>query len=350
LLAQRDIRSPAMRVPTVPAVVLLVLATGACNRDYPNPFSQSTSSQPPPASAAIIFTSGQWSETAGAGREIYSMNLDGSALTRLTTCNNGDQPCDTAEVTSAPDRIRVYARRSLGDPLSLPALVYLDLARSVGQEVIPTTVATSSIDWSPADGVIVYTGRGEAGADDIYAMDVNGMNNRNLTQSGTVRERAIRIDPTGSVAAYERLEGLSTGKSRIFIFQNTATQIPVTSGGDGTDILPVTNYVVGSDTDPDYSPDGRSLVFRRLTSVGNGGLGTWDICTVTITGTNLTVIATGNLFRGAPDWGSRGIVFTETDVAAGTSRVVVMQPDGSGRQVPFTQAARFNIGTARWLP
>jgi Tol biopolymer transport system component len=339
-----------MRVPALSSVVALVLTTGACNRDYPNPFSQATSSQAPPASAAIIFTSGQWSTTAGAGREVYAMDLDGSGLTRLTTCNGGEQPCDNAEVSTAPDRIRVYVRRSLGDPLTLPALVYLDLARSVGQEVIPTTVASSSVDWSPVDGVIVYTGRGAAGAEDLYAMDVNGANNRNLTESDTVRERAARIDPTGSVAAYERLEGLSTGKSRIYIFQNTATQIPVTSGGPGTEVLAATNYVVGSDTDPDYSPDGRSLVFRRLTSAGNGGLGSWDICTVTTTGTNLTVIATGNLHRGAPDWGTRGIVFTETDVAEGSSKVVVMQPDGSGRQVPFTQAARFNIGTARWLP
>jgi Tol biopolymer transport system component len=339
-----------MRVPALPSLALLVLGAGACNRDYPNPFSLATSSQPPPASAAIIFTSGQWSTTAGAGREIYSMNLDGSGVLRLTNCNNGEEPCDTAEATPAPDRTRVYVRRSLGNPPTLPALVYLDLGRSVGTEVIPTSSASSSVDWSPQDGVIVYTARGEAGADDIFAMDVNGMNNRNLTQSGTVRERATRIDPSGSVAAYERLEGLSTGKSRIFVFQNSQTQIPVTSGGPGTDVLQSTNYVVGSDTDPDYSPDGRSLVFRRLTAAGNAGLGTWDICTVTTTGANLVVIASGPLYRGAPDWGPRGIVFTETDVPAGVSRVVVIQPDGSARQVPLTQATRFNLGTARWLP
>jgi hypothetical protein len=329
--------------------VVFLLSIGACNRDYPNPFSQSTTSHPPPASAAIIFTSALWSAATDAGREVYAVNLDGSGVTQLTSCNGGDTPCDTAEVSAAPDRVRVYARRTLGGQPGLPSLVYLDLSRSVGTEVIPSSIATSSVDWSPLDGVVIYTGRGEAGTDDLFAMDPNGQNNRNVTQSAQVRERAARIDPTGSVAVFERLDGLTAGTSRIFIFQNSATQTQVTSGGPGTDLLTGTDYIVGSDTDPDYSPDGRTIVFRRLTANGNGGLGTWDICTVTITGTNLTTIATGNLYRGAPDWGPRGIVFTETDVGRGQSRIVVMQPDGSGRQVVFTQESQFHLGTARWL-
>src|SRR5262249_31490911 len=75
--------------------ISLPLSIAACNRDYPTPFSQSTTSHPPPASAAIIFTSGQWSQQS-AGREVYAMNLDGSGVTQLTSCNGGDTPCDTA--------------------------------------------------------------------------------------------------------------------------------------------------------------------------------------------------------------------------------------------------------------
>jgi Tol biopolymer transport system component len=339
-----------MRTFPLRPLVLLALAAGGCNRDYPNPFADDSQSTPPPASAALLVTSAQWSSTVGAGREIYALNLDGSGLVRLTNCNAGDTPCDTIETASSPDRNRLYVRRAMGTPPLLPGLTYLDLSRSVGSEIITPSVGPTGVDWSPADGVIVYSGRGEAGTDDIFAMDPNGANNRNLTMTATVRERRPRVDPTGTVAVYERIEGITTGKARVYIFQNSTTQIAVTSGGPGTEVLSETPYVVGSDSDPDYSPNGQSIVFRRLTATGNAGLGTWDICTVAVNGSNLTVIVTGAVYRSSPDWGTRGIVFTETDAAAGTSRVVFVQPDGSGRQVLMTQAARFNLGTARWLP
>ncbi len=332
------------------ALALVALTVGGCNRDYPNPFADDTHSTPPPASAALLITSGQWSSTAGAGREIFALNIDGSGLVRLTNCNSGATPCDTIETASSPDRNRLYVRRAIGNPPLLPGLTFLDLSRSVGTEIIPPAIGPTGVDWSPQDGIIAYSGQGAAGTDDIFVMDPNGANNRNLTNSATVRERRPRIDPTGTVAVYERIEGITTGKAQIFIFQNSAVQIPVTSGGPGTDVLSLTPYVVGSDSDPDYSPNGQSIVFRRLTATGNGGLGTWDMCTVAVNGSNLTVIASGAVYRSSPDWGPNGIVFTETDVAAGTSKVVFVQPDGSGRQVLLTQAARFNLGTARWLP
>ena len=123
----------------------------------------------------------------------------------------------------------------------------------------------------------------------------------------------------------------------------------VSAGADGSERLAGTPYAVGSDADPDYSPDGRSVVFRRLTATGNGGLGTWDLMTARLDGSALTTIVTGPAFRGAPDWGSRGIVFPETDAAAGAARLVLVQADGSGRQALVTLGSSFEISYPRWL-
>ncbi|HXY42158.1 MAG TPA: hypothetical protein VEQ10_20955, partial [Vicinamibacteria bacterium] len=111
-----------------------------------------------------------------------------------------------------------------------------------------------------------------------------------------------------------------------------------------------TLYVVGCDADPDFSPDGNSIVFRRLTGIGNGGLGTWDLMTMKSDGTAQQVILTGAVYRGAPDWGKTGIVFVETDAAAELSRLVAVQPDGSGRQVLREEPAAFGMMSPRWAP
>ena len=68
--------------------------------------------------------------------------------------------------------------------------------------------------------------------------------------------------------------------------------------------------------------------------------------TIRSDGANLTTIATGAAYRGAPDWGKAGIVFVESDAAAGESRLVLVQPDGSGRRVIRTERLRLRDGRA----
>jgi hypothetical protein len=98
-------------------------------------------------------------------------------------------------------------------------------------------------------------------------------------------------------------------------------------------------------------PDGLSVAFRRLTGVGNGGLGTWDLMTLRADGkSDPVVLATGPLFRGAPDWSAKGIVFVETDVAADRSDLVVLSADGASRTVLRTEPAGYRMGAPRWLP
>lgn len=338
--------------------VLLVLAAalGACSGDPENPFADIIQTFAPSSSASIAFTSNGYAQIPGAPRELFSIETSGAGLTRLTFCNVEPRRCDTAEASSAPDRQRMAIMRVLDDtdgngrltPADGQALLVTDLSRAVEGPLFPQSQQINGVDWSRGGDVLVYGGVGEGGLDDLFRVDPNGENNRNLTNSADVRERRPRIDPTGSVAVYEHIE--AGGKGRIFVFQSTLSQVPVTDGGPGTDPLPGTLYVVGADADPDYSPDGRSIVFRRLTGTGNGGLGSWDLLTVRADGSSQAVLVTGPAFRGAPDWGPEGIVYNEVDPIAGTSELVVVQPDGTGRRSLLSIPAVLEITNPRWLP
>jgi Tol biopolymer transport system component len=223
------------------------------------------------------------------------------------------------------------------------SLVFADLARSVEAELIPSNARVNGVDWSPLNDFIIYSANGEGGLADIWIMDPNGQNNRNRTLSPGIAERRPRLNAAANSAVYERID--NTGKGKIFIF----SAFQVTNGGPGSDPLPGTPYVVGSDADPDFSPDGRLVVFRRLTALGNGGLGTWDILTARTDGTELTTVAAGPVYRGAPDWGPEGILFNEVDVAAGRSQLVLIDPAGTNRRTPITVGGTILLSFPRWL-
>jgi Tol biopolymer transport system component len=255
----------------------------------------------PPSGADISFTGNGWSADPTAGRELFAVRIDGSDLTQLTFCNQGTQPCDTVEAAFASDRTRVALRqRSAADQPE--SLVYVDLSRGGTAELVPSSQQVSGVDWSRTDDILAYSAAGTTGIDDLYRTDVmrpttdNQQNTKDLTclaagdTSGipcdpTVADRRPRIDPTGRVAVYERIA--QGAKGEIYIFQTTATQILVAPAGPGTAPLAGTPYIVGSDADPAFSPDGTSIVFRRLTATGNGGLGAWDLLTVRADGTGL---------------------------------------------------------------
>jgi len=333
---------------------VLAAALGACSTNPGNPFADSIQTLPPGPDAAVVFTTNSYAESGGAPRELFAVEAGGGGLTRLTFCNVDPRRCDTAEAAPASDRQRMALLRVVDDTdgdgrltaADGQSLLVSDLSRGVEGPLFPQSTNVGGVDWSHVGEVLVYSADGTEGKDDLFRVDPNGQNNRNLTGTPAVRERRPRIDPSGSVAVYERIE--ADGKGRIFVFNSTQNQMPVTSGGPGTAALPGTLYVVGSDADPDYSPDGRSIVFRRLTDTGNGGLGTWDVLTVAADGSGLAVLASGPAFRGAPDWGPQGILFAEMDT--GTSELVVIQPDGSGRRTIVSVPAGMEISHPRWLP
>jgi hypothetical protein len=335
--------------------VLLVFSAclGGCNQDYPNPFVPPNRIVPLPADAALLVSSNAHA-APGAPREVYAMNRDGANLTRITFCNSGERACDNVEASAGRDRDRMAARRIPSDadadgrftPADGVGVVFLDLARGLEGFLLAASTRVSGLDWSPTDELVVYSANSSGGVDDLFRMDSNGRDNSPLTATPEISERRPRVDPSGTVAVFERIaqDGLGT----IWIFVNARTQTAVTQGGTPGAPLAGTPYRVGSDADPDYSPDGRSLVFRRLTAPGSGGLGSWDVLTVSTEGGTPTSVASGPRYRGAPDWGADGIVFEEID-EGGQASLVVLQPDGSGRRTLATLGAGLSLSYPRWL-
>ncbi len=348
----------------------LALPLAACGGDAENPFAGTAPLGRLRPTAAIVFTSDAYAARPSGLRDVFALDEDGSGVSRLTLCNGDGRRCDSPEVAPAFDGRRLAIRRITADtdgngriaPGDAEALMIADMqrgtegrlqlrARSVAATGFLTTDRMTGLDWSPFEDILVYSANGEGGPDDLYRTvprpDPDSAETRNVTFTVAVRERRPRFDPTGTVAVFERTD--ATGKSEVWIFNSAGSQVRVSSGGPGDEPLQGTPFVVGSDTDPDYAPDGRSLVFRRLTATGNGGLGTWDVLTVRTDRTNLTALASGPAYRSAPDWGPKGILFSEIDRATGLAQLVVVQPDGTGRRVLATFNG-FDLASPRWLP
>ncbi|HUL77720.1 MAG TPA: hypothetical protein VL691_10690 [Vicinamibacteria bacterium] len=327
-------------------VVSSIALAAGCHSSSGNPFARAGASTPPSADAVLLFVSGSWDPNPGQPRELFSLNADGSKVERLTACATASTPCDFLQVAPSPDRNRVAAIRTTpGAAAGTSTLYFMDLSRSV-ETVIFANRRVDSVDYSPDGSFIIYSApEGQTGDTDLYFAQPNGQQEQDLTSTATFRELDPRTDPLGTTAVYEGIG--DAGVSRIYLFSQT----PLTSGPALGPALPGTPYVVGADANPVFSPDGLSIVFRRLTDVGNGGLGTWDMLTLKADGASTpAVLATGPLFRSAPDWGAKGIVYVETDAAHSQSQLVLIQPDGSGRTVLRTEDAGFLMGSPRWLP
>jgi len=328
--------------------VLVALLVPACSDDEGNPFDQFSFSQPPSEDAVLFYVSGAWSGETGAPRELYALGAGGEPE-RLTSCTQRADPCDFLMVTPSSDPSRVVAvRGAIGGDSEASALYFLDLDRSV-ETIIALARRVQSADWAFNDAFVIYSNGDE---EDLFTVLPNGNDEELLTQTPGFRERSPRIAPNVSGVIYEGLTE-TPGKSGIYYYVDQATQIQATEGGPGSDLLPGTPYVVGSDASPVFSPTGEFFAFRRLTGTGAGGLGTWDILVLPSNEPTVepaVVAGGGDVYRGPPDWGRDGrLAFVETDMATEESRLVVIAPDGSGREVLHSENAGYRMDSPRWL-
>jgi len=338
------------------SLLFLALAAPACKKDYPNPFENPNRTQPPLPNHRISFTSNAYATEANAPRDVFSSGPAGEGIERLTNCNSGARACDSVAAAIHPDRQRAAVRRATQDKNGDgqvteedgAALLLVDLARQVEAPLLTPDWNVQGIDWTPNGTTLLFSAVSPVGLnEDLYRMDPNGQNQASLTFTPNVLELSPRVDPTGTAAVFSRIDDAAAGKAEIWIFIATDRQLQVTSGGPGSERLSGTPYVVGSDANPDYSPDGRRIVFRRLTAVGDGR-GQWDLLSVAVNGSDLQTLVSGPAYRGAPDWGVDGILYEESQAGRPTE-LIAIQPDGSGRRVVAAVNAGQRLSEPRWL-
>ncbi|MDX2162223.1 MAG: LpqB family beta-propeller domain-containing protein [bacterium] len=188
---------------------------------------------------------------------VYSAFDDGSALPGLyrsradgTTMQTLGNPADGfTDVAFSPDGERVAFTRPIEqNGVTAPQLFVMSLANPA--DAAPITVMTSPTliqpAWSPDGRVIVFVSA-EDGDDDLWIIDSDGNNLRQLTANNTT-DRAPAFSPDGTKLVYASDQD-SPGFSEIYeldLQTNAVTRL---------------SDEAGSNYDPVYAPDGERIAF-----------------------------------------------------------------------------------------
>lgn len=335
----------------IPVLTLATLGAACTAGVAPTTTASSSNTAVPAAADTVFVASDSWTTKVGSPFELFSVGGSGQP-TRLTFCAS----CQTLDAAPSLDRNRIALRRVLADSnkdgrldeLDRVSLLLVDLARQIQGPFLPDGWSNAGADWASDGSFLVHASTPDNTPEDLYQIDSNAQNNNRLLTTPAVRERFPRVNASITRAVYERIDGVGPGRSEIWVFASTTNQAKITDSGIVGELLPGTLYLVGSDAGPDYSPDGASVVFRRLTSTSVPG-GAWDILVVTNAGGTPRVIASGPQFRSTPDWSKDGIVFSEQNLTTGGTDIVVVDPSTGARRVMQSFGAGFKAGAPRWI-
>jgi TolB protein len=175
--------------------------------------------------------------------------------------------------------------------------------------------------WSPTGDRIAFVHKDENGRHDIWVMNADGTAATNLTSDmpdgdGITRQRAAPAwSPDGTRLVFHLHESGD-------LPQPTLASIMIMNA-DGSDKRTITSSSTGFDMLPSWSPDGRTIAFLRYFAGGDG-----DIALVPVAGGAVTRLSRPGL-QSMPVWSPDGtlIAYMQSDI--GRDNIYTMRADGT---------------------
>ncbi|HEY6010817.1 MAG TPA: hypothetical protein VIX18_05045 [Nitrospirota bacterium] len=198
--------------------------------------------------ARIVFT-----RFHGDGKEmfndIYAIDPDGKNETRLTTNPGADgEYSDNARPRYNRDRTMIAFVSTRNNAHKLFNIFLMDLATRKTAQVTTGDLNINSVDWSPDDRRLVFSGADERGLQQVHVVNMDGTGFAQLT-AGPSEHTTPMWSPRGDLIAFVEFPP-GTESSRILVMDPTGGNRRTLSTDDALH------------ANPSWSPDGSWLIFR----------------------------------------------------------------------------------------
>jgi Tol biopolymer transport system component len=295
------------------------------------------------ATATYLLVRGDGGIALGGGSRLLMTDPNGHGLRKVAGCVTGDRSCTVFEPAWSPDGTRIaFTRGIYGGPRERSRM-FVSVAAIHGGTVTRLAACGlcgeqdgGQLGWSP-DGKWIAFSRdtGLSGQESLWIVAADGGRARQLTHcSAPCVDIEPRWSPNGDVLLFQRI---SSGDG------NQVSNTLYTVRPEGSRLTRI-----GSGADPQWSPDGRRIVFDGANSIE----------VANADGSNAHVVvagATSGTAPGAASWSPNGqkLVFFKTPGTRGhfTAEVWTMNTDGADKKLLYRSGCCVSVWTPPiWSP